>query len=67
MKKIYLTCALLLSYAAMHAVNVTFRVDMTGQTVHPAGVHIAGSFNPGYSVEQHMGVQISERKLLGIR
>lgn len=44
MKKIYLTCALLLSYAAMHAVNVTFRVDMTGQTVHPAGVHIAGSF-----------------------
>lgn len=44
MKKIYLTCALLLSYAVMHAVNVTFRVDMTGQTVHPTGVHIAGAF-----------------------
>lgn len=44
MKKIYLFCALLLQYATAHAVHVTFRVDMTGQTVHPAGVHIAGSF-----------------------
>jgi hypothetical protein len=44
MKKMYLTCALLLSYVVMHAVNVTFRVDMTNQTVHPSGVHIAGAF-----------------------
>lgn len=29
---------------ALGAVNVTFLVDMSGETVDPAGVHIAGSF-----------------------
>ncbi|MDX5321050.1 MAG: T9SS type A sorting domain-containing protein, partial [Bacteroidota bacterium] len=30
--------------ASLFAVNVTFSVDMTGQTVDASGVHIAGSF-----------------------
>lgn len=29
---------------APHSVNVTFRVDMCGQTISPNGVHMAGSF-----------------------
>lgn len=46
MKKLYtLSVALLLVGGAMWAQrNVTFQVDMTGQTVDPNGVHIAGNF-----------------------
>ena len=45
MKKITFLMAALLSTAYLMAVNVTFRVDMSQQTVSPNGVHIAGSFN----------------------
>jgi hypothetical protein len=46
MKKFYLfalTAALFSSAVAQ--VNVTFEVDMNGNTVSPDGVHVAGSFN----------------------
>lgn len=42
--------AFLLSFIQIQAVEVTFRVDMSEQTVSPLGVHIAGNFqgwNPG--------------------
>jgi len=44
-------------------VNVTFRVDMSEQTVSPLGVHIAGSFqgwNPGSSLMTDQGNNIYE-------
>ncbi len=44
MKRIYLSMLGMLLSAALFAVNVTFKVDMTGLTVASAGVHIAGSF-----------------------
>jgi 1,4-alpha-glucan branching enzyme len=45
MKNIFsLLMALLLCSGSM-AIDVTFRVDMSQQTVSPNGVHIAGSFN----------------------
>ncbi|MFN8863385.1 MAG: T9SS type A sorting domain-containing protein [Flavobacteriales bacterium] len=49
--KSYFTSAVLMCLAAMaYAVPVTFRVDLSQQTVSPNGVHIAGAFqgwNPG--------------------
>jgi len=45
MKKLYLIFTLLGITAKIMAVNVTFQVDMSQQTVSPQGVHIAGSFN----------------------
>jgi hypothetical protein len=42
-------------------VNVTFRVDMSEQTVSSLGVHIAGSFqnwNPGSTLMTHQGSNI---------
>jgi len=45
MKKIYLIFALLGIIRQIGAVNVTFQVDMSQQTVSPQGVHVAGSFN----------------------
>jgi len=45
MKKISLFTALIILLASYaHAVDVTFRVDMSQQTVPPEGVHVAGSF-----------------------
>lgn len=45
MKKIYtLMVALLFSAGAFAQHNVTFRVDMTGQTISANGVHVAGDF-----------------------
>lgn len=45
MKKIYaLLTSLLISAGISAQNNVTFQVDMTGQTISPNGVHIAGSF-----------------------
>ncbi len=38
-------CALLAAAGISAQVNVTFSVDMTGQTVSPNGVHLAGGFN----------------------
>jgi hypothetical protein len=38
-------CALLFSAGVFAQVAVTFSVDMTGQTVSPNGVHLAGAFN----------------------
>jgi Secretion system C-terminal sorting domain len=59
MKKIF-TLALLSAFAfTMNAqTQVTFRVDMTGQTVDPTGLHVAGDFqswtpsNDAYKMEQ---------------
>ncbi|TAE51915.1 MAG: T9SS C-terminal target domain-containing protein [Bacteroidetes bacterium] len=46
MRKLYTTLALLFVAVGLSAqnVDVTFRVDMTGLTVAPVGVHIAGDF-----------------------
>lgn len=44
MKKFYLSILSLFVSASLFAVNVTFSVDMTGQTVNAGGVHVAGSF-----------------------
>jgi len=47
-------------------VNVTFRVDMSFQTVHPSGVHLAGSFqgwNPGGTPLANIGNGIWELTL----
>ncbi|MDZ4752240.1 MAG: T9SS type A sorting domain-containing protein [Flavobacteriales bacterium] len=46
MKKIYLLAlSAALCTSAFAQVNVTFEVDMNGQTVNPDGVHLAGNFN----------------------
>lgn len=46
MKKVYSMFLALLAGAGLSAqVDVTFTVDMTGQTVDPTGVHLAGNFN----------------------
>ena len=45
MKKSLLFSLALLSGFLVSAVNVTFRVDMSQQTVSPQGVQVAGSFN----------------------
>jgi hypothetical protein len=37
-----------INFVEATAVNVTFRIDMQGQTVPPEGVHIAGSFPDPY-------------------
>ncbi|TNE78539.1 MAG: T9SS type A sorting domain-containing protein [Bacteroidetes bacterium] len=44
MKKLYLSIFSMMVSASLFAVNVTFSVDMTGQTVDASGVHVAGSF-----------------------
>ncbi len=44
MRKLYLSLLSMLVAAGAFATNVTFKVDMTGQTVNGAGVHVAGSF-----------------------
>lgn len=60
MKKNYLLnfmiLILLVSFQAIAQVDVTFRVDMSGQTVNPNGVHIAGSIN-GWSPNANMLTQ----------
>lgn len=50
MKKVYALCFALIAGLGLRAqVNVTFEVNMTGQTVSPNGLHIAGNFNdPDY-------------------
>ena len=47
MKKIFTFCFVALTTAMMAQtpVAVTFNVDMTGLTVSPNGVHLAGNFN----------------------
>lgn len=46
MKKVFpLVLLISLLTVRVGAVNVTFRVDMSQQTVSPQGVHVAGSFN----------------------
>jgi len=45
MKKIYsFLLAILIAGFAFAQNNVTVQVDMTGQTIASAGVHVAGSF-----------------------
>ncbi|GAB3835934.1 alpha-amylase family glycosyl hydrolase [Hymenobacter jeollabukensis] len=44
MKHLYLAACLLLGSLAAHAVPLTFRVDMSQQTVASSGVHVAGNF-----------------------
>ncbi len=45
-REIFFIVALLITISSNAlAVAVTFNVDMTGQTVSPNGVHIAGNFN----------------------
>lgn len=44
MKKLYLLMAGAFLFGSSMAADVTFSVDMTGQTVDASGVHIAGSF-----------------------
>lgn len=45
MKKVYACClSLLIAGFAVAQFPVTFSVDMTGQTVSPNGIHIAGNF-----------------------
>lgn len=50
MKKLFTFFTILISAYAYAQVDVTFQVDMTGQTVSPDGVHIAGSLN-GWNTE----------------
>jgi len=45
MKKIFTFCFVALTAMMAQAVDVTFNVDMTGQTVSANGVHMAGNFN----------------------
>jgi hypothetical protein len=44
MKKYLLIAAILLTGMAVSAKKVRFAVDMTGQTISPAGVHVSGDF-----------------------
>ncbi|MBM3427451.1 MAG: T9SS type A sorting domain-containing protein [Bacteroidetes bacterium] len=44
MKKTILFLALFTTQILVHAVSITFQVNMSQQTVSPNGVHIAGSF-----------------------
>ncbi|MES2728128.1 MAG: hypothetical protein V4643_13560, partial [Bacteroidota bacterium] len=44
MKKFLLLTAALATFSGVFAKKVAFVVDMTGQTVSPNGVHVAGSF-----------------------
>jgi hypothetical protein len=49
--------------SSVTGINVTFRVDMSQQTVNPAGVHIAGGFqgwDPGSAPMTNMGSGIWE-------
>ncbi len=48
-------------------ITVTFRVDMTGETVSPNGVHIAGAFqgwNPGTTQLSNIGGNVYARTVL---
>ncbi|MEZ4798538.1 MAG: MopE-related protein [Flavobacteriales bacterium] len=50
MKKILSLAALVLAFFTASAYQITFRVDMTNQTVSGSGVHIAGNFaDPDYT------------------
>jgi len=54
---------LFLSFSAVKGVNVTFRVDMSYQTVSPLGVHVAGNFqgwNPAATLMTLSGDNIYE-------
>jgi len=42
--KLSISCILLIASFSLNAVNVTFQVDMSQQTVPPEGIHIAGNF-----------------------
>lgn len=57
--KISVTLLLLIFFTfKLSAVQVTFQVDMSNQTVSPLGVHIAGNFqswNPATSLMTHAG------------
>ncbi len=58
MKKVLVLCCMLWSVLTWAQVNVTFQVDMTGQTVSPNGVHVAGSFqnwNPASTALTNQG------------
>ena len=44
MKKLYILTLIMIFGLGSFAINLTFRVDMSEQTVSPDGVHIAGSF-----------------------
>lgn len=50
MKKLFTFVFTALAVSLFAQVQVTFQVDMTGQTVSPDGVHIAGSLN-GWSTD----------------
>lgn len=57
---IIITPLVLLAFVSM-AVNVTFRVDMTGLTVSGSGVHIAGAFGAnGYPNWNPGGIAMSD-------
>jgi hypothetical protein len=44
MKKFFLVVVLILFSTNIYAKKVKFAVDMTGQTINPTGVHVAGDF-----------------------
>ncbi|MBC8485791.1 MAG: T9SS type A sorting domain-containing protein [Bacteroidetes bacterium] len=59
--KSLLTSVVFLLFINGYAVNVTFQVDMSQQTVPPEGVHIAGSFqgwDPGATLMTDIGNNI---------
>ena len=58
MKKVLDRCCIIWLGWTWGQVNVTFQVDMTGQTVRPNGVHVAGSFqnwNPASTALTNQG------------
>ncbi|MEN9640205.1 MAG: hypothetical protein RLZZ262_2074, partial [Bacteroidota bacterium] len=61
MKKVVLLFSMLLSMMTWAQVDVTFQLDMTGQTVSPNGVHVAGAFqgwNPASTALTNIGGNI---------
>lgn len=45
MKKLFILFSVFIASLQLMAIDVTFRVDMSQQTVSPNGVHVAGTFN----------------------
>ncbi len=59
MKKFYsLALATMMGFAASAQIDVTFRVDMSGQAVSPLGVHVAGDWQAaaGFAADWQPGI-----------
>jgi len=65
MKNIFTIVFTLLASCALYAnVNITFRVDMTNQTLGPNGVHLAGGFGiAGYPQWDPSGITMTDGDL----